>query len=288
MANEQLVNYLEALGPNSATGIFEVYRNDGSDNGSICLSDGDIVYAETQMMKDLPAVFVMLAWANAVVKWVPDTPPSKMSCHHETSLVLFEFVQLEDLLVTEEAIVNHLMDESNSRKLKRKTVLLPDLKKYSICLEGVDEYSHLNYELVEGVLFIGNSTDCHIQINDPTISRKHCQAIVTKTSITLTDLGSTNGSFVNGKIIEQAVILPGDIVNFGQVSFKLTAKMQRKLARQTSSIAEPPQEKKKKVPPPSEEITPEGDMTKVIHWKDIAAAQEKVKSKGFLGRFMGK
>jgi pSer/pThr/pTyr-binding forkhead associated (FHA) protein len=51
------------------------------------------------------------------------------------------------------------------------------------------------------------------------ISRKHCRIIRDDDTLRLEDLGSSNGTFHNGRRIQEAVLEPGDTVQIGPVSF---------------------------------------------------------------------
>ncbi|MFB9277193.1 type VII secretion protein EssC [Cohnella cellulosilytica] len=65
---------------------------------------------------------------------------------------------------------------------------------------------------VQGKLTIGRSEHCDIYFANPHVSSTHAELIVTRTEISIRDLGSSNGTFVNGKRIQQVVLYPGDIV----------------------------------------------------------------------------
>ncbi|OLC05022.1 MAG: hypothetical protein AUH78_15465 [Gemmatimonadetes bacterium 13_1_40CM_4_69_8] len=56
---------------------------------------------------------------------------------------------------------------------------------------------------------------------DPTISRTHAEIALTATGIRLKDLGSSNGTFLNGARVTEAEAGESDIVTFGKVAFKV-------------------------------------------------------------------
>ncbi len=57
------------------------------------------------------------------------------------------------------------------------------------------------FDLPVGEVVIGRSPECHITIEDPLISRKHSKIMVTATTATYVDLGSRNGSRINGRFL---------------------------------------------------------------------------------------
>jgi serine/threonine protein kinase len=70
------------------------------------------------------------------------------------------------------------------------------------------------------VLGRGSATD--IRIIDPETSRKHCQIDLTDQGISIKDLGSHNGTFVNGKeVLEGRIIKPGDEIEIGNTHISL-------------------------------------------------------------------
>jgi predicted component of type VI protein secretion system len=66
---------------------------------------------------------------------------------------------------------------------------------------------------------IGRRPDCNLQIPAKDVSRLHCQIAIEGSAVTLKDLGSTNGTYVNGERVEEAVLRPGDKVRVGPVVF---------------------------------------------------------------------
>lgn len=72
--------------------------------------------------------------------------------------------------------------------------------------------------LLEGSqLTIGRDASNGVAINDAEVSRKHSQLSFQGGKYVLEDLGSTNGTFVNGQRLSGPVVLkPGDVVSLGE------------------------------------------------------------------------
>jgi len=65
--------------------------------------------------------------------------------------------------------------------------------------------------------FVGRQSQNHIAIDDPSISGRHCSVIREERKYTLVDLGSTNGTRLNGAKINKAPLKPKDILQLGGV-----------------------------------------------------------------------
>jgi pSer/pThr/pTyr-binding forkhead associated (FHA) protein len=73
------------------------------------------------------------------------------------------------------------------------------------------------FPLEGDVLTIGREASNQIAINDAEISRKHSQLVLQGGKYVLTDLGSTNGTFVNGqRLTGQHVLQPGEVISLGE------------------------------------------------------------------------
>jgi pSer/pThr/pTyr-binding forkhead associated (FHA) protein len=66
---------------------------------------------------------------------------------------------------------------------------------------------------------IGRGTDCNFKIPLLSISRRHCELTIEENTLHLHDLGSRNGTFVNGMRIVNAMLRPGDFIRIGQILF---------------------------------------------------------------------
>ena len=78
------------------------------------------------------------------------------------------------------------------------------------------------YDLRDGVpLIVGRAPTCDLPVFDPTISRRHAELTSDGHVLSLRDLGSSNGTFVNGTKIEKGKATIDDLLTFGKVGFRL-------------------------------------------------------------------
>jgi len=68
---------------------------------------------------------------------------------------------------------------------------------------------------------VGRSPTNNIFIRDKNVSRVHCQIVVASGVCTLTDLQSTNGTFVNGQRVTECRLKPGDELRVGTTLLQL-------------------------------------------------------------------
>jgi predicted component of type VI protein secretion system len=74
-----------------------------------------------------------------------------------------------------------------------------------------------SYPLDKNEMYIGRDLSNEIVINDPEVSRRHARLFSQGGSYVLEDLGSTNGSFVNGqRLMGPHLLRPGDMIIFGE------------------------------------------------------------------------
>jgi hypothetical protein len=72
---------------------------------------------------------------------------------------------------------------------------------------------------VQPLTTIGRTRHNDIQIDAPSVSRKHAQIALTESGYMVRDLGSENGTFVNGERVAEQPLTDGDLLHFGGVGF---------------------------------------------------------------------
>jgi pSer/pThr/pTyr-binding forkhead associated (FHA) protein len=86
-------------------------------------------------------------------------------------------------------------------------------------LETTDaEGEHATFRLPPGsIKTIGRATGAEFIVEAALVSRLHCQLTATADALHVKDLGSTNGTFVNGKRVTSAELKVGDTLSVGRL-----------------------------------------------------------------------
>jgi hypothetical protein len=76
-------------------------------------------------------------------------------------------------------------------------------------------------DLVHARLTIGRSSACELVLADDTVSRRHAELFVEEGRWLLRDLGSSNGTYLNGRRVLHAEVRPGDVLHLGGCRLRL-------------------------------------------------------------------
>jgi pSer/pThr/pTyr-binding forkhead associated (FHA) protein len=87
-------------------------------------------------------------------------------------------------------------------------------------VQGKPHGSFLDFP--EGEFVVGRGPECHVRPNSELISRQHCLLRIHGHEVHVRDLGSTNGTLVNGKlVVDECVLANGDTLQLGPLVFEL-------------------------------------------------------------------
>ena len=91
--------------------------------------------------------------------------------------------------------------------------------------------------LKHGKLLIGRAEECGSRPLGEEVSRRHCAVVEDAGSVTVEDLKSRNGTYVNGvKISAKVTVADGDIVRVGPLELKVSCAAPAAAARRRSSL----------------------------------------------------
>src|SRR3954451_11848901 len=77
-------------------------------------------------------------------------------------------------------------------------------------------------EIVKDLTLVGRKEDCDLRLDHKSVSKMHSVIVKTDGLLLLRDLGSTNGTRVNGQRVRRAALLPNDQVAFASFKYKVT------------------------------------------------------------------
>jgi hypothetical protein len=99
----------------------------------------------------------------------------------------------------------------------------PDSARRAYLLVSTRGSRAVQFDLGGPLIGIGRASDNDVIVDDPMVSRHHCQLMLQHGAYGFTDLGSRNGSTVNGQPVSQIALGPGDVIRIGdtQIEFQV-------------------------------------------------------------------
>ncbi|MDA8227192.1 MAG: DUF3662 domain-containing protein [Desulfitobacterium hafniense] len=144
-------------------------------------------------------MFIEVDFDDSVeIAWEEDDDDESQVWHDRTNIFRSAMVQEPDI-----------MSETSGRKSEY----------YLEVIEGINSGAAFTLEKEE--IYIGRHFQCELVIQDQEVSRRHIKISKSEEDWFLDDLGSTNGTFVNGQRITRLVLSPGDRIQIGQTVLTL-------------------------------------------------------------------
>ena len=77
------------------------------------------------------------------------------------------------------------------------------------------------FELQPGMTSLGSSDENNCVIQHSSVSSSHCEVFLSGNGVRIKDVGSTAGTFINGELVEDAILKPGQSLRLGEVEMVL-------------------------------------------------------------------
>jgi Protein of unknown function (DUF3662)/FHA domain len=122
--------------------------------------------------------------------------------YHFVGPVTVELVEDQALRTGDSEVVAEIMEGEGGRV---GSLLLPDGQRMA---------------LQDGTTVMGRLSECSVQLTDPKASRRHAELRPSDAGWVLVDLGSTNGTTVNGERIRERVLADGDVIGIGATQIR--------------------------------------------------------------------
>ncbi len=102
---------------------------------------------------------------------------------------------------------------SGNVDVEDRTFIVPE----ALLLSEADNGQAVNFRLT-ALTYIGRSEDNQLRLLDPGVSRRHVLVMATPGGYTIRDLGSQNGTYVNGTRIDESPLTDGDRITIGEIN----------------------------------------------------------------------
>ncbi len=114
--------------------------------------------------------------------------------------------------------------------------------------------SQKTFSLPSEVTIIGRRQDCDLCIPLTSVSRRHCQLNFNTDTLKIRDISSRNGTYLNGKRVDEAAAKPGDYLKIGPLTFLIQIGGQPKeIVPPQQPSQKPPQKEKPEANPVADE-----------------------------------
>jgi diguanylate cyclase (GGDEF)-like protein len=124
------------------------------------------------------------------------------------------------------AIDDTIIDTKKILKEKKRSEKKEDIKVNLTIIDGLEASFGKTYSFFKNIIKIGRDESNDFPINDIKISKFHCEIKIENSektpNIGLMDLNSTNGTYVNGQLIENTLLKSGDKIELGDVIIRYT------------------------------------------------------------------
>ena len=125
------------------------------------------------------------------------------------------------------------------------------------------------FELEQGFNTLGRNPTNDFRVHDVTVSSFHCEIVVSEDSVLVRDLGSTNGTYIDGQPVQEAQLTSGQILRLGSAELRLESTP----ATEPAHIAIPELKFER---PPSSETLADGSLSCLNH-REVRAIVRCVK-----------
>jgi pSer/pThr/pTyr-binding forkhead associated (FHA) protein len=175
------------------------------------------------------AVYLMLSWPAGSFTLDEDILPHKRTIDLTWEQLLFEGARRADvgnIVPTPTAPVTTANPLTSTRAKDSQPKLI-------ISMEG---QAPVTFELQHEYTRLGRAEDNELPLPDGSVSNRHCLFILSGADVVVRDLGSSNGTYVNGEQISETVLRPGDNIQVGVIDIKFVPGVRRPKLNKSATV----------------------------------------------------
>lgn len=245
--------------------------------GYIYLDRGEVIHAQLDALTGQDAAATILAWPAGDFSFREEIVPDERTLKNSWDQLLQASNQHQkrEFGATIELSADWAADEmpedpgSRIRQKIDTGANLPRLVVYGDNIEG------RTYELNLPVMHLGRGPLNEIIVSDASVSTRHCVFLLSDGRVTVRDLHSSNGTFVNGHQVAEAVLQVNDVIRVGGVIVKFEVAMRRPRLRQDPTLPMAPITVAPPPPPPRPRAADATSGKKPISYESVSLENQK-------------
>jgi pSer/pThr/pTyr-binding forkhead associated (FHA) protein len=188
--------------------------------GYVFLQQGQLLHAVCGTVEGDEAVYQMLGWPPGQYTLSADILP-----HHRTITSTWEQLLLEGASRADAGMVSPANVEPVTTANPTTAMRAKDSQPKLIITRGDEPPATV--ELHHEYTYLGRAEGNELPIPEPSISSRHCVFILSGSDVIVRDLNSSNGTYVNGEPVPEAVLRPGDNIQVGVIDIKFVPGVRR-------------------------------------------------------------
>jgi hypothetical protein len=195
------------LGQNREEGCLLVHK--GAELIQLYLKDGVVLRATSGPREGEAVIKQALLWANASHTWlrgIHSPGPDKVT-----------FIKIAEFVAKNTNVPKPKMIQTNRLTTLEKKEKEPE-SKYRYYLVPQDRLMEKIY-LTKTSTVLGRNETSDVVIANSDVSSRHCILDIQTRGVFILDLDSTNGTFVNGSLVRDGYLNPGDRIELGPCMF---------------------------------------------------------------------
>ena len=201
---------LARLAQNREQGLLIAHH--ASETINIYVQDGFVVRANSNAREASDAVGQALSWKDASYTWMRGVQPPNPAKNLHISLIelIAKFGAAgKPKMIATGKLQSALKKNDSEPEAKFRYFLVPQ--------DRLMERIYLN----KTSTVMGRDPDCDCFIDNVDVSWRHCLLDLQARGMSVLDLNSTNGTFVNGILVRDAPLKPGDRLEVGPCAFAI-------------------------------------------------------------------
>jgi hypothetical protein len=172
----------------------------------IFVRDGTVLSALSGNKSGEDALDEAITMKDSAYRWIPDAEPSHASCSVDIREYMLRRSQAPE---TRYKTIKMASYERKEKKLDFQYFFVPE------------EEPNTKLRIRKTTNVVGRERTSDLFVESFQVSRRHCLLQVTDRGLLVKDLDSTNGTFVNGILVRDAPLKPGDRLELGPCAFAI-------------------------------------------------------------------